>query len=31
MNRSPTFGKYYDEVQEGLKSMAGQDEYLQGT
>ena len=27
---SPTFGKYYDEVQESLSSMAGLDELLQG-
>ena len=27
---SGTFGEYYDEVQELLKSMAGMDEFLQG-
>ena len=30
MQNSPTFGDYYDEVQELLKLMAGMDELLQG-
>lgn len=30
MASSPTFGNYYDEVQDLLKSLAGFDEFLQG-
>ena len=29
-NNSPTFGGYYDEIQEILREMSGMDELLQG-
>ena len=29
-NNSPTFGGYYDEIQETLREMSGMDELLQG-